>query len=270
MSNRIAALPMYDFAELRSAHDDLWQALQDALIADGISDVPSRLTRDLSHRDVWRHPSLLLAQACEYPLAGAFGGLLTLVATPRYNAEGCDGARYRSAIIVRADDPIDGLGALRGRRCVVNELDSNSGMNLLRAAVAPFASGSVFFKSVHLSGSHRRSIAMIVANEADVAAIDCVTLTHLRRLSPDLLQQVRTLCWTPASPSLPFVTARATDKRTVAALRSAFVSVLSDPSTRALRERLLLDGVDLQPDAGLVRLRQLERTAIDAGYPLLV
>ncbi|MEJ1964134.1 MAG: PhnD/SsuA/transferrin family substrate-binding protein [Gammaproteobacteria bacterium] len=269
MSARIAALPMYDFAELRAAHDALWDALGNALVESGVSDVPSHLTRDLPHRHVWRDPSLLFGQACEYPIAKSFGGVLALVATPRYSAPGCEGAFYRSAIIVRAQDPADALAAFRGRRCVVNEPDSNSGMNLLRAAVAPLACGAPFFESVHLSGSHRQSVEMVAGHEADIAAIDCVTLAHLQKLYPALVAKVRTLCWTPCSPSLPFVTAHATDERTVEVLRSALAAVVSDESLSPVRERLFLEGVDLQPDTGLGRLRQLERGAAALGYSSL-
>jgi ABC-type phosphate/phosphonate transport system substrate-binding protein len=269
MSARIAALPMYDFAELRGAHDALWSALAEALVDSGISNVPSHLTRDMAHKDVWRHPSLLFGQACEYPIAKSFGNLLTLVATPRYSAEGCEGACYRSAVIVRSHDAAETLGEFRDRRCVVNELDSNSGMNLLRAAVAPLAGGPRFFQSVHLSGSHRQSVEMVAGHEADIAAIDCVTFAHLRRLYPALVDKVRILCWTPRSPSLPFVTASSTDEHTLDTLRSVLADVITDASLRSARDRLFLDGVDLQPDFRLSRLLQLERGATVLAYPEL-
>ncbi len=49
----IASLPMYDFKELRPAHDALWSAIADRLMAAGITNVPTRLTRDArTSRDV--------------------------------------------------------------------------------------------------------------------------------------------------------------------------------------------------------------------------
>ena len=268
-SHPIAALPMYDFPELRAAHDALWSALADRLFEHGITDVPRRLTRDRLHHDVWGDPSLLLAQSCEYPLAKSFGRSLTLVATPRYTAPGCEGKFYRSAIVVRANDPSDTLAGLRNRRCVVNEQDSNSGMNLLRAAVAPIAEGGRFFQSVSASGSHRRSVEMIAANEADVAAIDCVTFAHLQRVDPPLTSSVRVLCWTPRSPCLPFVTARSASASTVTALRESLAAVLADPALAWVRESLFLRDVDVQPDAGLAHVRALEAEAIALKYPVL-
>jgi len=266
---RIAVLPMYDFADLRSAHDTLWSAIAEALTESGVPDVPPALTREVAHRDAWSDPGLLFGQACEYPIAKSFGDQLTLVATPRYSAEGCEDAYYRSAVIVRAQDAAETLAGFRDRRCVVNELDSNSGMNLLRAAIAPLAGGARFFQSVHLSGSHRQSVEMVAGYEADIAAIDCVTLAHLRRLYPSLVEKVRILCWTPKSPSLPFVTAAGTDPETLDALRSALDAVMTDASLQKVRERLYLDGVDLQPDIRLSRLRQLERSAAAWAYPAL-
>jgi ABC-type phosphate/phosphonate transport system substrate-binding protein len=228
--------------------------------------VPAALTRDLDHRDIWRHEALLFGQACEYPIAKFLGNSLKLVATPRYSAPGCDGALYRSAIIVRADDRADSLAELRGRRCILNEPDSNSGMNLLRAAVAPLAGGVPFFKSVGLSGSHRRSVERVAANEADIAAIDCVTFAHLQRFHSRLTEKVRILCWSPASPSLPFVTAREIGDATVGALRSSLLAVLADSELRQAREVLFWEGVELTPDTSLSRVRQLERQAVELRY----
>ncbi|MEJ0035828.1 MAG: PhnD/SsuA/transferrin family substrate-binding protein [Gammaproteobacteria bacterium] len=263
----IAALPMYDFPELQSAHDDLWSAVAGRLAAAGVRNVPRSLTRDLDHRAVWRHPELLLAQACEYPLAKSFDEHLIIVATPRYSAPGCVGILYKSAIVVRAEDPVGSLAGMRGRRCVVNELDSNSGMNLLRAALAPLAAGARFFDSVVVSGSHRRSLEMIAANDADVAAIDCVTFAHLQRIDLPLTRKIRVLGWTPPSPCLPLVTARTIGAGTLAKLRSALAAVFVDSALTPVRQRLLLDGIDLAPDATLSRVLKLERDAVELRYP---
>lgn len=265
----IAALPMYDFPQLRAAHDALWTALATELTARGIRGVPAKLTRNLDHRAVWRHPLMILAQACEYPIATSYGDSLTLVATPRYLAEGCEGAFYRSAIVVRVDSTAESLADLRGQRCVINEVDSNSGVNLLRAAIAPLASGAPFFKTVIMSGSHRRSVQSVAAAEADVAAIDCVTLAHLKRLEPELTRQTRILSWTPFSPSLPFVTSRHTSAETLEALRASLAAVEREPALERVRRRLLLDGFEFSPDANLSQVRALEREAAQLQYPAL-
>jgi len=265
----IAALPMYDFPGLREAHDRLWNALGTQLQRYGVHPVPGKLTRGLSHRETWAHPGLLFGQACEYPLSKSLAGQLKIVATPRYGAPGCVDANYRSAIVVRTEDTARSLDDLRNRRCVINEVDSNSGMNLLRAAVAPLASGGRFFGSVQVSGAHRNSLDLLVAGKADVTAIDCVTLAHLRGFEPALVSRVRIVDWTPASPCLPYVTSRHASEATVEALQSAIAAVFSDPALSSVYDLLLLKGVNLSTDNTFSRIRELELEAEEWGYPTL-
>jgi ABC-type phosphate/phosphonate transport system substrate-binding protein len=270
VSTAIAALPMYDFPDLRDAHDRLWAALARRLRASAVAGVPGTLTRDLSHRAVWAHPGLLLGQACEYPLSKSFRESLRIVATPRYSAPGCAGASYRSAIVVRADEPVDSLEGLRDRRCVVNEPDSNSGMNMFRAALAPVSGGSRFFQSVCFSGSHRKSLELVAARDADVTAVDCVTLAYLQRIQPQLTSVVRVVAWTPAGPCLPFVTSRQTSEPTFQALRAAMAEIFADRALAPVRELLLLEGLDLAPDDTFARVLQLELEAQQWRYPKLL
>jgi len=265
----IAALPMYDFPELREAHDLLWAAIARRLGVAGVASVPSQLTRSLSHRATWMHPGLLFGQACEYPVSKSFRERLRIIATPRYQAPGCVDASYRSAIVVRKQDSAGSLEDLRHRRCVANEADSNSGMNLFRAAVAPLANGAAFFQSVEFSGSHLGSLQQVAAGEADVTAVDCVTLAHLQRHQLQLVSQLRVLDWTPASPCLPFVTSHRTSDDMLEKLRSVLADVLVDPLLGSVRGTLLLEGIDPSPDPAFTRVTQLELEAVRWRYPQL-
>jgi ABC-type phosphate/phosphonate transport system substrate-binding protein len=265
----IAALPMYDFPALRQAHEQLWSAIAERLERLRVPDVPRRLTWEVAHRDTWRHPGLLFGQACEYPLAKSYRRQLQVVATPSYRAPGCTPGTYRSAILVRVGDPALSLDDLRGRVCVVNEPDSNSGMNLLRAALAPRARAGRFFSTTGLSHSHHQSVVQVAAGRADVTAVDCVTLAHLSRFEPALIAQVRILDWTPSSPCLPFVTSHLTSTATVQALRTALADVVSDGSLGSMRETLLLDDVVCDPDTSFERVQELEGFAERHAYRVL-
>jgi ABC-type phosphate/phosphonate transport system substrate-binding protein len=266
---RIAALPMYDFPELAATHDELWSAIRGYLTDAGVAEAPAQLTRRMDQVGVWTHPGLLLGQGCEYPLAKFFANQVRLVATPRYAVPGCDGATYRSAIVVREDDPAETLADMRDRRCAINERSSNSGMNLLRASIACFADGTRFFESIVVSGSHRRSVQMIASGEADVAAVDCVSLAHFRRLYPTSVAPLRILGWTPPSPSLPFITATATNETMLKTLRSSLHAVISDRALTSVRSLLFLEGFDLAPAGGFSEVLRLEREAAQLGYPKL-
>jgi ABC-type phosphate/phosphonate transport system substrate-binding protein len=265
----ISALGMYDPIWLRGANDALWQALGRRLAAMGIADVPLRLTRDRPLDAVWMAPDLLLAQTCGYPLTARLGAAVTLVATPVYRAPGCEGAWHRSALVVRHDDPAQAPTHLFGRRAAINARDSNTGMNLLRASVAPHALGGRFFANVIETGAHARSLMAVIANRADLAAIDAVTLALLCDRYPALNRRIRVLDWTAATPGLPLVTSADQPAATLAALRRALTDVMADPALAEVRAALRLAGMAVLDRRAYDIVPRLEREAIAIGYPQL-
>ena len=66
----------------------------------------------------------------------------------------------------------------------------------------------------------------------------------------------------------PFVVAL-NDDATVDALRIAFAAVFSDPALSTVRERLLLDGIDLEPRESFSQVLALARDAAESGFPVL-
>jgi len=171
--------------------------------------------------------------------------------------------------VVRVDDAAETLADLRNRRCAVNERTSNSGMNLLRASIAPLANGERFFESVVLSGSHHKSVQMVADGDADVAAVDCVSLAHFRRLYPSSIVPLRILAWTARAPSLPYITAAATSDEVLQKLRSSLAGIIADRKLTEAREQLFLEGVDLEPAGDYAEVLQLEGAAARLGYPKL-
>ena len=101
---------------------------------------------------------------------------------------------------------MEGLADLRGKVAAINQPDSHSGSNALRALIAPLGRDGRFFGRVEVGGSHAASLAMVAAGAADVAAIDCVSHALLARHRPAALAGTGVLCRTAAAPALPFVT----------------------------------------------------------------
>jgi len=260
---------MYDLSELEAANDALWAAIAGCLRAKGVGDVPDRLTRGCELEAIWTDPRLLLAQTCGYPLVASLGDQVRVVATPRYGAPGCDGAFYRSAVVVRASDPARHLADLCGRRAAVNDPASNSGMNVFRAEIAPLAQGAPFFDAVTITGSHAASVEAVAAGEADVAAIDGVTWAHLQRLRPGATKALRVLSWTRATPGLPLIAAATIDAAHIAALRQALAAVVLDPELASTRAALMLKGFEILPEGAYAAILALEQDAIAQGYPRL-
>jgi ABC-type phosphate/phosphonate transport system substrate-binding protein len=264
----IAALPMYDFPELRPANDALWAAIRLRLEQQGV-DAPRTLTRAADLNALWRDPGLLLAQACGYPLVTSLTGGGRLVATPRYHAAGCSGPFHRSAIVVPRHSPARRLADLRGGRCAVNDLASNTGMNLLRAEVAIAAQGRPFFAEVRLTGAHEASLRALACGLADVAAIDAVSFAHLASLRPELAAAVRVLAWSRPSPGLPLVTGLSTPPDVIALLREILDEVARDPALAQVRGALRLDGFNRLQDVHYRAVAHLAQSAVDLGYPTL-
>jgi ABC-type phosphate/phosphonate transport system substrate-binding protein len=267
MSSRIVALPMY--REQPAALEAFWQGLRHHLEREELAGVPDVLTAPSDLGEHWLDPSVLLSQACGYPLVDHLAGRVRLVGTPRYAAAGCDGAFYRSRIVVRAEDPAGSIADLQGRRAAFNASDSQSGYNCLRAMVAPLARGGRFFEAAIETGSQRCSLAALQQGEADVAAVDCVSFALLADAEPRSVAGLRTLCWTKPTPGLPLVTALDTSDDDLFRLRRAFAAACRDSALAACRAALRLDGLEILPFGAYDVCRNMAAEAIERGYPVL-
>ena len=170
---------------------------------------------------------------------------------------------------MRADHPASSLDDLRGGRCAVNDLASNSGMNLLRAEIAPLAQGRAFFNSVLITGSHLASAEAVVRDDADLAALDCVTFAHLQRWRPALTGRLRVQSWTVRGPGLPLITSLATSAAQLAGFREVLDEVAVDPALLEVRDTLLLDGFGVVPAEHYRAVLRLANIARGLGYPHL-
>ncbi|PVE52810.1 phosphate ABC transporter substrate-binding protein [Arthrobacter sp. TPD3018] len=252
---------MYDHPGQRAANDVLWSAIARHLRRLGIA-APNALDRTRSVEAIWRDPNLLLAQCCGYPLVADPDLALRVIAMPVYALPDCPPGRHYSRILVRDDDPATSLEAFAGRRVAINAPFSNTGANLLRAAVAQLGPPDAFFGRTIVTGSHRASIDAVASDRADIAAIDAVTAAVIARDDPAALHGLRDLARTPRAPNLPFVTARTTPPAVVGALREALHAAMRNPALAPARAALLL--TDIVP-ASIHRYRMLAR--IGRGAP---
>lgn len=256
---------MYDLPELRPAVETWWAGLARACRAEGLEEVPA-LSWPEDQKALWRDPSLFLSQTCGFPLMTQLEGVVRVVATPCYAAEGCSGPFYSSALVIRCDDPAEKLEDLRGRRVAYNSKDSQSGHNVLLSAVAPFAVGGVFFGGTLETGSHGASMAAVAAGRADLAAIDCVTFALHRKHRPEAVAALRVLQFGPATPGLPYVTAAARSEDEVLRLREALYEALAAPDLAEARNALLLQGASVLPEDAYGVLLEMRDGAHALGY----
>jgi len=264
---RLASLPMYDLEEARPVTDALWQALRQAFLREGLSDVPEALTRSAPVIGQWGSQDLAFSQCCGYDLLFGFASALQPLAMLRYAAAtGCVSYDYRSSIIVRDETPAGGIEDLRGTVCAINGFNSYSGAGTLRPLVAPLSCNGRFFRGVKVSGSHVRSAEMVRAGEADMAAIDCVTYALLAQYRPRALSGLRILAETEPAPAPPYVTRLDMPADKVARMRTALISVLCRRPRPAFCDDLFIDGAEPAALPAYSRLLAADEIALRLHY----
>lgn len=203
----IASLPMYDRAETAGANDRLWAAIRDRLRAEGIA-APDALIHGAP--DLWPHwtaPDLVLSQTCGYPYRSRLHSMVTLVGTPDYGVEGCEPGFYRSAFVVRADDPRSTLAAFEGARLAWNDDLSQSGWAGPQTHLARLG---IRLAPALRTGGHKLSAIAVSEGRADIAALDAVTWRLIQRFD-GFASSLRAIAATDPSPGLPFISRRGID-----------------------------------------------------------
>jgi len=216
-----------------------------------------------------RDPRLLFGHTCGYPLMTRLRAALTPFCVPAFDVPGTAGKHYRSYFVVPAVSNIESLQQCRGRIVALNGPDSNSGMNVLRHALARLGARPGFFSAVLVTGAHLNSLHAVAENRAQLAAIDCVSLRLIGDLHPELLEGVRIIGDSEATCGLPLVmpTGRYSPSRAaawIAALERALRGLAPE-----LRRSLHLAGFEAAGIDDYESILELENFAIERGYPEL-
>ena len=227
-----AALPMYDWPELRNQVDAFYAQLRSL-----VPDLPETLTRVETEEQIqalWRAPDLMLAQSCWGPMQSGLGAHVHVLAQPRYDdVPGGRDTRYRSAIVMRAGQPCaaplsDGACLPQGLaklRPAINAPDSMSGsLALMQDMNAPELA-----QRASVTGSHRASLRAVAEGRADFAAIDCRSWVYAQAHEPTAATLIVT-GWTALRPGLPFITSRHTPPRLRSRLAQALVQLGAAPA----------------------------------------
>lgn len=200
----IASLMMYQRPELLAAHDRWWQGIRDRLRHAGI-EAPEGLSQDAEEFSVWRHPRLVISQTCGMPFRLWLHPHVTLVGTPDYGLSGCAPGYYRSALVVRSDDPRETVADFMTGRFAYNQTFSQSGFAAPYWHMRPHG---FFFERRLQTGAHLASARAVAEGRADIAAIDAVTWRNALAFDP-FTEGLRVLDWTAPTPGLPLIAAAA-------------------------------------------------------------
>lgn len=232
----IANLMMYARPETKGATARFWTLIRDALAKQGI-DAPEGLAQDAGEFEVWCDPDLVLSQTCGMPYRLWLHDQVALVGTPDYGLEGCAPGHYRSAVVVRVDDPREMLADFRAARFAYNQTFSHSGY---AAPYALCAQQGFWFETRVQTHGHRLSAKAVAEGQADIAALDGVTW-RLMQEHGELSDRLRVLCWTKESPGLPLITAKQRDAGAIHAAVAQAIEALQAADRAALGLKGLVD-----------------------------
>ena len=261
------SLPMYLSAPGQVAA--LWDHLRQQLAARGLTRLPTSVNWPTDLAQHWLNPGLLLSQSCGYPLVTRLAGQVRLVGTFRYQVPGSDNQGCRSQLMARADDGGRTLADFRGRTLAYNSTDSQSGYNSLRAMVAPLAEGGRFFAAAVASGGHRRSLEMVRDGQADLTAVDCVSLAGFQAHAPDVCAGLVVIGQSAPYPGLPLITSARTSDADLAALRAALLAAVQSPALAPTLQALFISGFDVVELAAYQVCLDMQQEALAMGYPAL-
>ncbi len=225
-----------------------------------------------SDRESILNKSSRISHTCGYPLMTKYREWLRPLCVPCFDAEGCDGTQYSSHFLVRQDSEIYQLADSRDHVAVINGSDSNSGMNVFRAAISEihFDQPHVpFFKAVITSGSHLWSIEALRSGEADIAAIDAVTFAFEKLNNPGVGRDLRSIGFSEKTTGLPFVThinePFSSSNQITDILNSVLKKIDSD-----VKQALMIDRFEAVGFQDYQSIMDIEQQAIDNGYPIIV
>ncbi|WP_370325343.1 phosphate/phosphite/phosphonate ABC transporter substrate-binding protein [Euzebya sp.] len=173
-------------------------------------------------------------------------------------------AVYFGDVLVRVDGPAQ-LGDLIGRRVAYNDDASLSGYHSVRLALREAGIDAEGVRFVR-SGSHLRSLELLVEGDVDAAAIDSTVWHRLSRRTPALAAQVRPIAALGPHPVQPVVARAGLPTHVRDGVRDALLGAHEAPATaRALAAAELRRFVPV--DDAHYRPLAARMTALDVGWP---
>ena len=225
----IANLMMYDRPQLVEAHDRFWALIRKNLNVAGI-DSPPKLSQGADEFFVWKHPDLVLSQTCGMPYRMWLHDKVSLIGTPDYGLPDCPPGYYRSAIVVRSDDPRQNAADFKDSVFAYNQTFSQSGY------AAPYwhlhGQGVWFEHQLHTQG-HLNSAKAVAKGQADIASLDAVSW-RLMQTYEHFAESLRVLDWTAPTPGLPLIAAKGADAASTFNAVKAAIAELNQADKDAL------------------------------------
>jgi phosphonate transport system substrate-binding protein len=173
------------------------------------------------------------------------------------------GQRYRqkpvyfSDVIVRSDSPYTCFDDLGGCTWAYNEVTSHSGYNLVCSSLLERGKTMHYFGTMVKSGSHSRSLQMVLEGRAHAAAIDSHVLDVMLSQDKDLARQLRVVAMLGPSSIPPMVVAKSLDSDLKCRMREALLAMHDDPGMARVLHEGRIDHFVAVTDAGYNDIRTI-------------
>ena len=185
-----------------------------------------------------------------------------VMAHPRYE----DKPVYFSDVVVHRDSPYARWEDLRGRDWVYNEPHSHSGYHVVCYALAQRGQNRHFFGRVWASGSHQKSLRLILNRQVHASAIDSTVLEMVCAQDPAIGSQIRVIDTLGPSPMPPWCIGRHVPPELRRQVRQLLLRLPEDESGQTLLARHRFNRFAAVTDQTYDAIRQM--LSIGAGAQL--
>ncbi|MBV9388056.1 MAG: PhnD/SsuA/transferrin family substrate-binding protein [Chroococcidiopsidaceae cyanobacterium CP_BM_ER_R8_30] len=172
---------------------------------------------------------------------------------------------YFSDIIVNVDSRLTTFDDLAGKTLCYNDPGSNSGYNLLLHQLIQTGHSRSFFGKMIQSGSHQRSINLVVEGLADCSAIDSTVLEQELRDSPELAHRLRVIESIGPCPIPPIVAAQHLGSEFIDCLQSALLQ--PDMELRSAMDKAQIRHYVAVHSEDYAAIATIYNTVVQAGNP---
>jgi ABC transporter, phosphonate, periplasmic substrate-binding protein len=227
-----ASFGMYSFTSVWPAYQALWR-----VVAEQVDWLPSEVEPTDDVHATWAEADVVVGQICGWPAAVLFRDIVRPFGAFHIDVPHAEAHRYRSTLVAtRPGVAVDFVHA----PAVSNSIESLSGyVSLLAGLHGP---GAAHDHPVTFSGAHVLSLAALRRGEAEVAAIDTLSLHHIVQEDPHALDGLHCVGVGPLIPTPPLYTPIATSPERVAELQAAFAAAVADQRLASALQRMRVVG----------------------------
>jgi len=150
-----------------------------------------------------------ISHICGLPLVSQFQKKIIPLCTPNFDLDELEGPNYFSYFMVSKTSKIKSVKETKGLVAAISSHDSQSGTNVVRSEIEVTKKLGLFdnfYQKIVITGSHKNSIQKIINNEVDIACIDAIIYSNIKRAEPELADKLRIIGRSIISPAPPLVT----------------------------------------------------------------